>query len=264
MVLEVKSYKMNFKILLKAALKLKNLALLAMIVGISIVTDFSWPFLFIGAAGYVYFIMQTMKDEKFLKEFNDEQQIEGIHNLNEKCNGLYHSLLRKLPPGMRTRIRNIYNEKEVMVSFFSKDDSNPLRQKIAEQAISLVMAYYRLIYHFAQRSKQLSSININKVMNRINNNKRKMEFLSNSAAVLNVQKAVELDEKLIERIKKEKSDLEMISSRLDYIESAIITFKHQIISNEDLNLDIKDIDTVVNEAIALDNVLSNKSNKLVL
>lgn len=255
---------MNFEILLKAALKLKNLALLAMILGIFIVTGFSLPFLFIGAAGYVYFIMQTMKDEKFLKEFNDEQQIEGIHNLNEKCNGLYLSLLRKLPPSMRERIRNIYNEKETLVSYFSQDNSNPLRQKIAEQAINLVMAYYRLIYHFTQRSQQLSSININKVMDRINNNKRKMEFLSNSAAVLNVQKAVELDEKLIERIQKEKSDLEMISSRLDYIESAILMFKHQIMSNEDLDPDIKDIDTVVNEAIALDNVLSNKSNKLVL
>ena len=73
-----------------------------------------------------------------------------------------------------------------------------------------------------------------------------------------------MDEKLVERIEKEKSDLEMISSRLDYIESAILMFKHQIISNNDLDLDIKDIDTVVNEAIALDNVLSNKNKKLVL
>ena len=163
---------MNFKIILKAALKSKNLALFAMIAGIFIITRYSLPFLFIGMAGYVYFIMQTMKDEKFLKEFDKEQQIEGIHNLNEKCNGLYLSILRKLPPGMRERARNIYNEKEVLVSYFSRDDSNPLRQKIAQHAINLVMAYYRLVYHFALRSKQLNSINVNKILTRINNNKK--------------------------------------------------------------------------------------------
>jgi len=75
---------------------------------------------------------------------------------------------------------------------------------------------------------------------------------------------VELDEKLVEKINKEKSELEMISSRLDYIESAILMFKHQIMSNEDLDPDIKEIDTVVNEAIALDNVLSKKNEKLIL
>ncbi|HOQ36101.1 MAG TPA: hypothetical protein PK033_05335 [Acetivibrio sp.] len=254
---------MKYKIIIKAALELKNLGLLAMIVGIFALTG-SLPFLFIGAAGYVYFLMETMKDEKFLKRFNEEQQIEDIHDLNEKCNALYMSLVRKLPGGMRERIKNIYNEKQVLVSYFSQDNSDPLRQKIVDQAINLVIAYFKLLYHYSLRIKQLNSINVNKVIERINNNKRKIEFLNNSAAISNIEKAVELDEKLVEKINKEKSELEMISSRLDYIESAILMFKHQIMSNEDLDPDIKEIDTVVNEAIALDNVLSKKNEKLIL
>ncbi len=254
---------MKYKIIIKAALELKNLGLLAMIVGIFALTG-SLPFLFIGAAGYVYFLMETIKDEKFLKRFNEEQQIEDIHDLNEKCNALYMSLVRKLPGGMRERIKNIYNEKQVLVSYFSQDNSDPLRQKIVDQAINLVIAYFKLLYHYSLRIKQLNSINVNKVIERINNNKRKIEFLNNSAAISNIEKAVELDEKLVEKINKEKSELEMISSRLDYIESAILMFKHQIMSNEDLDPDIKEIDTVVNEAIALDNVLSKKNEKLIL
>ena len=254
---------MKYKIIIKAALELKNLGLLAMIVGIFALTG-SLPFLFIGAAGYVYFLMETIKDEKFLKRFNEEQQNEDIHDLNEKCNALYMSLVRKLPGGMRERIKNIYNEKQVLVSYFSQDNSDPLRQKIVDQAINLVIAYFKLLYHYSLRIKQLNSINVNKVIERINNNKRKIEFLNNSAAISNIEKAVELDEKLVEKINKEKSELEMISSRLDYIESAILMFKHQIMSNEDLDPDIKEIDTVVNEAIALDNVLSKKNEKLIL
>jgi len=254
---------MKYKIIIKAALELKNLGLLAMIVGIFALTG-SLPFLFIGAARYVYFLMETIKDEKFLKRFNEEQQIEDIHDLNEKCNALYMSLVRKLPGGMRERIKNIYNEKQVLVSYFSQDNSDPLRQKIVDQAINLVIAYFKLLYHYSLRIKQLNSINVNKVIERINNNKRKIEFLNNSAAISNIEKAVELDEKLVEKINKEKSELEMISSRLDYIESAILMFKHQIMSNEDLDPDIKEIDTVVNEAIALDNVLSKKNEKLIL
>ncbi len=254
---------MKYKIIIKAALELKNLGLLAMIVGIFALTG-SLPFLFIGAAGYVYFLMETMKDEKFLKRFNEEQQIEDIHDLNEKCNALYMSLVRKLPGGMRERIKNIYNEKQVLVSYFSQDNSDPLRQKIVDQAINLVIAYFKLLYHYSLRIKQLNSINVNKVIERINNNKRKIEFLNNSAAISNIEKAVELDEKLVEKINKEKNELEMISFRLDYIESAILMFKHQIMSNEDLDPDIKEIDTVVNEAIALDNVLSKKNEKLIL
>jgi len=135
---------MKYKIIIKAALELKNLGLLAMIVGIFALTG-SLPFLFIGAAGYVYFLMETMKDEKFLKRFNEEQQIEDIHDLNEKCNALYMSLVRKLPGGMRERIKNIYNEKQVLVSYFSQDNSDPLRQKIVDQAINLVIAYFKLL-----------------------------------------------------------------------------------------------------------------------
>jgi len=96
---------------------------------------------------------------------------------------------------------------------------------------------------------------------RINANKRKLQLLTNPKAVEDLERAVELDEKIIERINNEKIELETISSKLDYIESAILMFKHQIISNASTEPIAEDIDNVINEAIALDNALTSHRNE---
>ena len=79
-----------------------------------------------------------------------------------------------------------------------------------------------------------------------------------------MQRAIELDERLVEKIGTERSSLETISSRIDYIESAIHTFRHQITSNNDPNSMLADIDDLVNEAMALDKVLSSRNERLKL
>lgn len=254
---------MDLKTLLKAAFKLRNLALLVLIVGVYWITR-NIPFALIGAAGYLYFMMQMLNDEGFKRELKLEQQLEGIQKLNNACSSLYRNVFNRLPGGMRDRVRNVYKEKEALVSYFIQDNSDPLRQKIAEQALNLVIAYFKLIYNYNIRIREFSAINSQRVVERINNNMKKMNFLSNPRAKADLERAVELDQKLLERVKNEKSQLETISSRLDYIESAILMFKHQIISRDDSDPALSDIDSVVNEAIALDNVLTSRNQKLKL
>ncbi|MFZ5989526.1 MAG: hypothetical protein ACOYWZ_20710 [Bacillota bacterium] len=254
---------MSLRTFLKAALKLRNLALLALIVIVYGITSVI-PFALIGAAGYLYFIMQTLKDEDFRKELEHEEKLEGIQKLNERCSRLYLSVLNKLPSLLRNRVRNVYKEKEELVVFFNQNSTDQLRQKIVEQALSLVIAYFKLIYNFSLKQKELNAINIDRVMERISTNNRKLSFFKNPKAVTDLQRAVELDEKLLERVKNEKSEIETISSRLEYIESAILMFKHQIVSRDDADPALTDIDNVVNEAMALDSVLTNRNEKLKL
>lgn len=254
---------MKSKMLLKAVTKFKNILLLAIVLGVFLVTQ-NIPFLLIGAAGYIYFIMQTLKDENFMKEFNKEMQIEGIQDLNEECNRLYQNVFRRLPGGMRDRIRNVYKEKQALVAYYVQVNSDPIKQRIVEQALNLVIVYLKLMLNYNVRIREVNSTNAKRVLDRISANKRKQEFLSNPKAIADLQRAVELDEKIVERINNEKSELEMINSKLDYIESAILMFKHQIVSNTDSDPVIEDIDNVVNEAIALDNVLSHRNEKLRL
>ncbi|WP_243467743.1 hypothetical protein [Acetivibrio straminisolvens] len=244
----------------KAAAKLKNILLLAIVLGVFLATK-NVPFLLLGAAGYIYFIMQTLRDPEFVKDFNKEMQVEGIQDLNEECNRLYQNVFKRLPGGMRDRIRNVYKEKQALVSYYVQTNSDPLKQRIVEQALNLVIVYLKLMYNYNIRIREINSINARKFIDRINANKKKQEFLTNPRAVADLQRAVELDEKILERINIEKSELETISSKLDYIESAILMFKHQIVSNTDTDPVVGDIDNVINEAIALDNVLTSHRNE---
>jgi len=115
--------------------------------------------------------------------------------------------------------------------------------------------------NYSIRIKEVNSANVQKIVERINANKRKLQLLTNPKAVEDLERAVELDEKIIERINNEKIELETISSKLDYIESAILMFKHQIISNASTEPIAEDIDNVINEAIALDNALTSHRNE---
>lgn len=254
---------MSFKILLKAATRLKNLALLAVIAGVFLATSYL-PFLFVGAAGYIYFIMQTFKDESFLQDLNKEQQIEDLRELSIQCDRLYSNINKRLPGGMREKLKNVYTEKQSLVGYYSQVEEDPIKQKIVAQALKLVIVYFKLLHNYSIRSKDIYTVSVNKVEERLSVNRRKKGVLTNPKAIADLEKAIELDERLMEKINNDKNELEMVRSKMDYIESAIVTFKHQIISNSDSDPAISEIDNVVNEAMSLDNVLSNRNSKIKL
>lgn len=254
---------MKFEILLKAATRLKNLVLLA-VVGIVFLATTYLPFLLVGLAGYIYFVMQTLKDEKFLHNYNNQQQIEGIEDLNIESNRLYRNISVKLHAGMREKVTNIYKEKESLMMYYQNVKEDTIKQRIVEQALKLVIVYFKLMYNYNVKIKDIKNFNAGKVEERINYNRNKKENLVNPTAKVDLEKALELDERLLERINREKSELEMAFTKMEYIESAIITFKHQIISNSDSDPEISEIDSVVNEAMALDNVLLSRKDRMKL
>ena len=254
---------MNFKMLLKAATRLKNLALLTVIVIVFMATTYP-PFLLVGLAGYIYFVMQTLKDEKFLLDYNNQKQIEGIQNLNIEATRLYQNISRRLRAGMKEKVKNIYMEKESLMIYYSNVKDDPIKQKIVEQALNLVMVYFKLMFNYNLKIKDIKNLDASKVEERIKSNRKKQEHLINPRAKADLEKALELDERLLQRINSEKNELEMVHSKMDYIESAIVTFKHQIISNSDSDPDISEIDNVVNEAMALDNVLLSRKDRMKL
>ena len=73
-----------------------------------------------------------------------------------------------------------------------------------------------------------------------------------------IRKVIEMDTRLIERMKEEKKDLERISTRLDYMESTVNMFKHQIMSSLENEEMLEQLETAVNEAEALDAVLDER------
>jgi len=59
-----------------------------------------------------------------------------------------------------------------------------------------------------------------------------------------------MDEKIINRFKEEKNDLERLDVKLDYIKSTIDMLKHQINSTLDSQDTLESIESILNEAVA--------------
>lgn len=256
---------MKFKILMKAAFKTKNFAVLAAVIVISLlfsvshVPQVSVPFLLAGAAGYIYFVMQTLRSGEFKSELAREKKLDGIQRLSWDCNELYRDVVRKLERNLKNKAVGILKQKNELIQFFSKYSDDPLKQKIIEQALKLVMAYLNLLYTYSVRSRELSSESLNELAGRINYNNRKLGSLKSYEAVLELTKTVEMDEELLKNMKEEREELEKTNVRLDYIESTIGGFKHRILSPESMDPAAEEIEDVINEATALDNVLNERS-----
>jgi len=68
-----------------------------------------------------------------------------------------------------------------------------------------------------------------------------------------------MDEKIINRFKEEKNDLERLDVKLDYIKSTIDMLKHQINSTLDSQDTLESIESILNEAVAFESVLYERS-----
>lgn len=168
---------------------------------------------------------------------------------------------RKVDRAVRKSLDEVIKDKTELMSFFSKDTSDDLRQKIVEQSLNLVISYLRLRQNYSQKQRELAAINTDRVMERLARNKRNLEFVKDSQANSELVRTIDLDEKLLERVGEEKRELERIGARLNYIESAINTFKHRIMSSSESDPAISDIDSVINEASALDSALKSRERE---
>ncbi len=256
---------MGFKTLMKAAFKTRNFALLAAVIIISLlfsvstVPQASVPFLLVGCAGYIYFVMQTLRSGKFKSELAQEEKLDGIQKLSWDCNELYREVMKKLDRNLKSKAAGIIRQKRELMEYFSKYSDDRLKQTIIEQALKLVTAYLNLLYTYSVRSGELSSQSFNELIGRINYNNRKLGSLKSYDAVLELTKTIEMDEKLLKNMRDEREKLEQTNVKLDYIESTIGGFKHRILSPDTIDPASQEIEDVINEAAALDTVLNERS-----
>ncbi|NLK87520.1 MAG: hypothetical protein GX279_08525 [Clostridiaceae bacterium] len=214
-------------------------------------------------AVYIAFVIQTLLSKKFQTEFNQKEKFRNIKELNRLANRLSSEARRNSNNTYMQKLRKVINDKNEIFTSYSTGEHSYLKERIVEQTLNLVIAYLKLFNNFCIRSRELSSVDVGAVSARINNNTRKLSFAKDARMAEDVRKIIEMDEKLIGRLKDEKKELERISAKLDYMESTVNMFKHQIMSsieNEDM---LEQLETAVNEAEALDAVLEDRRrNKL--
>jgi hypothetical protein len=211
-----------------------------------------------GLVMYVAFVLQTLSSKQFHEEFNRKEKMRTIRELNRQANRLSSEARRNTNNTYLQKLKKVMEDKNDIFNSYSTGEHSYLKERIVEQTLNLVTAYLKLLNNFCIRSRELNAVDVSSVAARINNNNRKLSFSRDARMTEDVRKIIEMDEKLINRMKDEKKELERISAKLDYMESTVNMFKHQIMSsieNEDM---LEQLETAVNEAEALDTVLEDR------
>lgn len=207
---------------------------------------------------YVISVVQSLMSRKFHEKYNRRQKIKHIRDLDYKCIKLASDAKKSINPTYAQKLKKVMNDKNDIINSFFRGQDNYLKEKIVEQTLNLVLAYIKLLTNYCMRNRELSSIDVGDIANRINMNMRKLNFTKDPIAANDIKKVIEMDEKIISRLKEEKKELERIGAKLDYMESTVNMFKHQILSNIETEEMLEKLETVVNEASALDIVLDER------
>ena len=216
-----------------------------------------------GLAVYAAAVVQTLSSKKFHEEFNRDEKLRGIRGLNRQADRLSYEVRRNTNSTYLHKMKKVMEDKNDIYNSYSTGEHSYLKEKIVEQTLNLVIAYLKLLNNFCIRSRELSGTDVTAVASRINANNRKLSFAKDARMAEDVRKIIEMDEKLIGRLKDEKKELERTGAKLDYMESTVNLFKHQIISSIENEEMLEQLETAVNEAEALDTVLEERrKNKL--
>lgn len=264
---------MKLRVLLSAVFKLRNIGILAAALFMAgLLSDpsgfasiFGHGYTLSGSltvpaslAVYIGFVLQTLMSKQFHEEFNRKEKVRNIRELNRQANRLSSEARRNTNSTYNQKLRKVMEDKNDIYNAFMTGEHSYLKEKITEQTLNLVIAYLKLLNNFCIRNRELSGVDVSAVSARINTNIRKVSFARDARMAEDVRKVIEMDEKLIARLKDEKKELERIGTKLDYMESTVNMFKHQILSsveNEDM---LEQLETAVNEAEALDTVLEER------
>jgi len=207
---------------------------------------------------YIIFVLQTLSNKQFHEEFNQSEKLRKIRDLNRQANRLASEARRNTNSTYTQRLKKVMEDKNDIFTSYASGEHNYLKERIVEQTLNLVIAYLKLLSNFCIRNRELSGVDVSTVAARINSNNRKLSFSKDVRMADDVRKIVEMDEKLIARLKDEKKELERIGAKLDYMESTVNMFKHQVMSSVENEEMLEQLETAVNEAEALDTVLEDR------
>lgn len=213
----------------------------------------------LGGLTYLGMVIQSLFSNSYREEVNLKEKKKEINSINRQCVKMSAQARSSITPIQRQKLRKIMQDKDDILNSLKRgDERSYLKEKIVEKSLNLVVSYIKLLTNYSIRIKELSELNTNDIMNKINVNRRKLSFLKDERMIEDIKSIIQMDESNIQRIKDEKNELERINARLDYIESMLGMFKHQIISSIESEEMVEKLDTAVNEATALDNVLQER------
>jgi len=257
---------MKFKLFLSALTNYRNVGIFAILAGLSMygsqyLGEMSYV-AYIGAfAAYIGCSLQSLTSKKFQDKLIHKSKQEHIRNLNEMCAKLANDTKKHTNSAYYKKLCSIMEDKTEIINEYSKGDTGFLKERITEHTLNLVITYLKMLKNFCIRSRELNLTDVGPIMDRIGKNTRKLNFINDPKVYEDLKKTIEMDEKIIARLKEEKHDLERIDTKLDYIKSTVSMFKHQIGHSLESEEMLEKIENVVNEATALESVLDERQKR---
>jgi hypothetical protein len=261
---------MKLRMLLSSLFKIRNISVLIILLSITFSLNPVFSVMNLGVrvipetavslcvALYLGFVIQSLTSRNFHDDLNKKEKIRNIRRLNNACFKLANEAKKYTNSTYLQKLRKVMFDKDEVVKSFIKGEKGLIKEKIVEQTMNLVIAYNKLLINFCIRNRELKAIDVNEVTNRINTNLRKLNFTNDANVSQEIKSIIEMDERMLQRHKDEKKELERINTKLNYMESSVSMFKHLIFSNiESEEMDEK-LETVVNEANALSSVLEER------
>ncbi|HHV58827.1 MAG TPA: hypothetical protein GXX49_00740 [Clostridiaceae bacterium] len=216
-----------------------------------------------GFAVYAGFVIYSTLDKRFVDNFLHRQKVKTIKMLNNTCLKLFATAKKYTNAVYYKKLKKVMDDRNEIFESFFRGSQSELKENIVEKTLNLVVSYIKLLTNFCIRSRELAHVKIDEIITRLNENTRKINFINDPDVAQNISQMIELDRKIISRVNEEKNELEKIRTKLDFMESSIGMFKHQIISNIESSETLNHLDDVIVEAMALDSVLeSRKKNRL--
>lgn len=207
---------------------------------------------------YAALVAQSLTSKKFQDKVLSREKEKSIKELDSECMSLSHEAKKCLSAAHYPRLKKVMDDRKDIVDSFFKGERGFMKEKIVEQTLNLVISYLKLLANFSKRSKELTNTDVTVIANRVTENNYKLRYTNDPRVAEDIKRAIEMDEKIIIRIKEEKLDLERISAKLNYMESMVNMFKQQILSSIESEDMLEKLETAVNEATALDNVLDER------
>ncbi len=253
------------KLVTKALFSFKNLAVFIILLGIGTMIQGNLEGLLkwlvpVGVPVVIYaaLVVMSLSSKKFHDNVLKSEKEKNIQELDKKCSSLSYEAKKCLSAAYYPRLRKVMDDKKDIVDSFIKGERGYLKERIVEQTLNLVISYLKLLANFSKRSKELTNMDVTVLAKRVTENNFKLRSNIDPRAAEDIKRAIEMDEKVMVRIKEEKQELERISAKLNYMESMVNMFKQQIISSIESEDMLNKLESAVNEATALDNVLDER------
>ncbi len=261
---------MKFKLFMSALTNYRNVGIFVVLAGLSIygnnalspyIGGMSYSAFVVAFAAYIGCSLQSITSKKFQDKFIHRSKQEHIRKLNDMCLRLANETKKHTNSSYYKKLCSIMEDRTEIINEYSKGDTGFLKERITEHTLNLVITYIKMLKNFCIRSRELNLTDVGPVMERIGKNTRKLNFINDPKVYEDLKKTIEMDEKIIARLKEEKQDLERMDTKLDYIKSTVSMFKHQIGHSLESEEMLEKIENVVNEATALESVLDERHKK---